>query len=68
MKTERRYRMDERVIEEEGKDRDGEGWGIGIKKVYFFWKFLESLFYVCFIIYWRKIDIFPRFKASFQHS
>jgi hypothetical protein len=33
-------------MEEEGKDREGEGWGIGIKKVFFFWKFLESLFYV----------------------
>jgi hypothetical protein len=25
--------MDERDIEEEGKDIEGEGWGIGIKKV-----------------------------------
>jgi hypothetical protein len=30
--------MDQRDIEEHGKDR-GEGWGIGIKKVFFF-KFL----------------------------
>jgi hypothetical protein len=28
--------MDERDIEEEGKDREGEGWGIGNKKVFFF--------------------------------
>jgi hypothetical protein len=27
--------MDERDREEEGKDREGEGWKIGIKKVFF---------------------------------
>jgi hypothetical protein len=27
--------MDERDMEEEGKDREDEGWGIGIKKVIF---------------------------------
>jgi hypothetical protein len=36
--------MDERDREEEGKDREGEGWEIGIKKV-FFWNVLEFLFY-----------------------
>jgi hypothetical protein len=36
--------MDERDREEEGKDREGEGWKIGIKKV-FFWNVLEFLFY-----------------------
>jgi hypothetical protein len=37
--------MDERDIEEEGKDREGEGWGIGNKKVFFLWNVLEFLFY-----------------------
>jgi hypothetical protein len=32
-------------MEEERKDRDGEGWGIGIKKI-FFLNFLELLFYI----------------------
>jgi hypothetical protein len=33
--------MDERDMEEEGNDRDGEGWGIIIKKVIFvnFWNY-----------------------------
>jgi hypothetical protein len=34
--------MDERDMEEERKDREGKGWGIGIKKV-FFWNLLELL-------------------------
>jgi hypothetical protein len=34
-----RDRIDERDVEEEGKDREGEGWGIGMKK-FFFWHFL----------------------------
>jgi hypothetical protein len=32
--------MDERDIEEEGKDREGKGWGIRIEKVILFWKYL----------------------------
>jgi hypothetical protein len=45
--------MDERDMEEEGKDREREGWGIGIIKV-FFWNLLELLFYftfICFVYY-----------------
>lgn len=34
-------RMDERVMEEKGKDRKGEGWGIRIKKVILFGIFLN---------------------------
>jgi hypothetical protein len=40
--------MDQRDIEEHGKDR-GEGWGIGIKKVFFFlisWNCSFMLIYV----------------------
>jgi hypothetical protein len=34
--------MDERDLEEEGNDREGEGWGI-IKYKGYFWNFLELL-------------------------
>jgi hypothetical protein len=36
-------KMDERHMEEKGKKRAGEGWGIGIK-IGYFWNFLELLF------------------------
>jgi hypothetical protein len=35
-------RMDERVMEEKGKDRKGEGWGIRIKKVILFGIFFSG--------------------------
>jgi hypothetical protein len=41
--------MDERDMEEEGKDREGEGWRIGIKRL-FSGIFLEMLFYVYFCL------------------
>jgi hypothetical protein len=36
MRKRSKKRMDEREMEEDGKNRKGKGWGIGIK-MFFFW-------------------------------
>jgi hypothetical protein len=42
MRKRSKKRMDEREMEEDGKNRKGKGWGIGIKMFFL----LELLFYV----------------------